>query len=300
MVKLPRAFPRKISKYIWKSDVTHVFDLEEQVIQCLGKTRLSQVEKVYEVENLVETVDEKLQEYIEEAYNKGVIPRFTRSHTSTRYIGCAVKNREEKESGSVLKDRLMCLDKIHSFIQKISWSQFEAFCNYIMNLYGAERFGVGPKSRDGGLDFYATFKVTPITRSSWWYVHQSYQRPKGWIGLLDPFEIRVFGQAKHRSKSVTQKDMNDFSKKVDDFVSNESIAIKNLPQSFIESKAPLIPLMMTNAVFDKGSIERADKDQIHLRNGNQLVYDLIMLDNGELFDEAELHLDRFDRFLADK
>lgn len=295
MSLIPRGYARTIAKRIWDGDITKVVDLDKAVLLFLGSIRVPLAERASVVHMIAVDVDSILEGLIENAISRGLIPRFKRGKSGSRYIGSAVTPRKNTTNDIQLKERLGFLDELKVFINGITWEQFEAFCEYVVGLYSPKDIGLGQKTRDGGLDFYAIFLLSSIQRSQWWYTTAMHGRPGTWKGLFDPLEVRVFGQAKHRK--VDEKEVNDFSMKLKDFRGGQGMAIQKLPSSFVQSSSPLLPLIFTNRAFTGPARKRATNELIVIRDGDQIAQDIIVLDSKYAFDSNPTRL-RLDRLLG--
>jgi hypothetical protein len=294
MSLIPRGYARTIAKRIWEGDITKVVDLDKAVQVSLAPFRVPFAERASVAYKIADDVDSIIAEFVENAIRRGLIPKFRRSKSSRRYIGSAVTPKKNIINGTQLKERLGFLGELKVFVNEITWEQFEGFCEYVVRLYGPSRAGLGQKTRDGGLDFYATFLLSSVEKSEWWYTTAMNGRPSSWRGLFDPLEVRVFGQAKHRK--VDEKEVNDFSMKIKDFRERKGMAIKQLPDSFVKSSSPLLPMIFTNRAFTTPARNRANNELIVLRDGDQIAQDIIVLDSKYAFDGNPTRL-RLDRLL---
>ena len=120
-------------------------------------------------------------------------------------------------------------------------------------------------SKEGGIDFYGLLQMERFSSGV----------------LLRNAQIRIIGQAKHYKDIVEHTEVRIFKTHRDDLLQDTGNAIKKLPYWFIESKDPLLSIFVVTNKFTKGAKAYAKKNNIILRDGEQVVEDLIKSANAK-------------------
>lgn len=147
--------------------------------------------------------------------------------------------------------------QIKETIRTMEWSKFEHLCKHLLKIIGCKVAGVIPTGRGG--DFYGLLEV-----------------PTEWV-LLKGTNIRIFGEAKHRSprEKIGEPEIRKFKTDYEDFKSKRGRAVRNLPNEFVKLNAPSIGMIITNSEFTTDAFKYAKREGIKLINGEQIVEDLI-------------------------
>jgi len=110
-------------------------------------------------------------------------------------------------------------------------------------------------------------------------------------GLLTDMSFRVFGQAKQHMKSLVSGDeVRVFYTHYEEFLNERGVAWEFVSSNcnwFLEAKGPLTPMIVTNRHFSRGAEEYASYRKVILREGAQIVEDIIRLAKTEIWLNSE-------------
>lgn len=93
--------------------------------------------------------------------------------------------------------------------------------------------------------------------------------------LLKNAKIRIIGQAKRCKNVVEHGEVRIFTTQKDDLLKYTGNAINKLPPWFVKSKDPLLSIFVATTRFSRGAKTYAKQNSIILRDGEQVVEDLI-------------------------
>jgi hypothetical protein len=256
-----------IAERLWNYPTDEIIQLPIEIEKMLRLSGESDELLIFEkTEELLPKVKRMLQKRIQECDEKGVTPNFRFSDLEeNRLIGCVIFEKEEN-----IKNRLVYKKKFYQLINELQWKAFENLCLYIVQIYNFRKFDIGKRTKDGGLDFYG------------FYVPYS---DAGYMGFLLGMNIRIFGQAKHRNKqTISEGEIRKFHTHYVDFLNGKGRAYKFVlsnSQWFLKVKGPLVPLFFTNSNFSRDAIAYANEKGIVIRDGEQIVEDVIRLSKSE-------------------
>ena len=240
-------FARKIAEEIWDSGAKTV-DLRQWCAQELKKElpHASSLE-IYDISSsVVNKVKFQLKKKNIACLEKGFTPRYEFSDVFPNLL------RATKD--------IRYLKKIKSAIKNMNWENFQKLCQHILEINGIEEAEATRGTKEGGIDFYGLLRVDKYLSGV----------------LLKGVEIRVIGQAKHHSTTtkVGERELMVFAQECDDFKHCTGRAVQVLPQWFVLSKSPIIPMFITNTGFTRGACDLAEREGIIRRNGDQIAEDL--------------------------
>ncbi|MBA7468207.1 hypothetical protein ES707_03448 [subsurface metagenome] len=149
--------------------------------------------------------------------------------------------------------------QIRVAISKMSWRKLEYLGKYLLEISGASVAEVTRATKEGGIDFYGVFEY-PTNRV-----------------FLKDLKIRVVGQAKHSATNakVGENAVRNFVKHYEEFQAKSGMATKVLPPWFINMKAPILGVMITNTDFKRNVRSYAEQNGIITREGDQIIEDII-------------------------
>lgn len=236
---------REIVKEIWDSH-EQVIDLGDQCVRLLRKhlPDISELEICDVLEDIERKVKSHLKREITRSKEKGITPRY-----------------EFSEVNEVLfRVRSIRVEEIKSKIKNINWRAFEYLCKHLLEINGIEKVGVTRASKEGGIDFYGLLPIdnTPGI-------------------LLKGLEIRIIGQARHRStgRKIGETEIKTLIQQFADFESGKGRGQKAIPDWFRILKTPLVRMIITNSEFTRDANDAAKEEGIIPRDGDQIAEDLI-------------------------
>ena len=206
-----------------------------------------------------------LRKKIGDCFSKQISPNYVFSEVSdAKLIRYDIQGQDEEERmrrAQIIFHR----NKIIGTLHKVGWRTFEFFCAHLLALYGCNEIYVTQGSKEGGIDFYGTLDLT------------SQKFLSLFSRVMNGPRIKIIGQAKNWENEVGEGEVNKFVKDHRDFISGKHKLIKKLPESFLKEDAPFYPIFMTTSSFTKDAIKSANRDRIIIKDGEQIVEELIML-----------------------
>jgi len=260
--------PRTFVEKIWERVPNATVELPEELQKSLEAAGHPELEAIVIAEKLLPRVKNLLHERILYYERKNVTPNFRFSETSpNRLIAIRIFEKDEQ-----VRLKFPHRKELHTFINTINWEKFENLCILTLQLSGFEKYAVGKRRQDGGLDFFGLYPM---------------QSPSVYKGLLTDMSFRIFGQAKqHRRSSVSGDEVRVFFSHYDEFLNKRGAAWEFVSSNcdwFLEAKGPFAPMVVTNRRFAKGAEEYADYRRIFLREGIQIVEDVIRLADSKIW-----------------
>lgn len=241
-----------------KSD--DVIELDDAIPKILGEhLGFSDLEACEKSDELLPKVISSIDEELKVKRKKGLTPKYIFSkYDDHRLIG---RSKHSKLSDKI-KRRFECQSEVLEFLQTLGFREFEVLCALIIQKFGAEKVGVTKKTGEGGVDF---FGVYPLADGP------------GYGSFLYNVEIKIIGESKRRSGPIQKND-------IDHFLNNFKRAFRgdeylhSVP-SYISGNT-LFPIFMTSSRFQSGARKIAEKNDLYLRDGEQLSEDIIRLFGG--------------------
>lgn len=248
---------------VWEYPTDSIVELPDELQKQLIAEGNSELEAIALTERMMPRVRILILEKIQKCEIKRITPNFRFSESSSnRLVGILISEQEEQ-----LKQKLRHRKELHNLIKDLKWDKFENLCVYTLVLTGFEKYSVGKRTKDGGLDFFGLYPMRFLP---------------SYGGFLMDLKFRIFGQAKHRTQSsVSGKEVYAFYAQFkEDFLYEKGVAYDYVSSNcpwFFEAKGPIVPMVMTNARFTKGAEEFANRKGIIVREGPQIVEDIIRL-----------------------
>ena len=149
-------------------------------------------------------------------------------------------------------------------VQSLSWKDFEIFCAYLLKLYGCTSPGVTRSIKEEGIDFYGIIECNSLK-----YL-PLFSR------VMQRSTICVIGQAKKWKNKIGEDQIKKFANEYENFRKDPSSYKTFLPETIINCDQ-IYPVIITTSFFTKGAEKLAQKSRIYLRDGEQIVEDLVML-----------------------
>jgi len=256
---------RTIANKLWQHKPNKIIELPQELEKILKKTG-SELEVLDSAEKILPQVRRLIRKKIQRYDEKGITPNFRFSkYSENRLIGSFILEKEE-----TIKSKLIHRNELYKFINSLNWKAFENLCLYIIELYNFQKHDRGKRTQDGGLDFFGFYVPHPVVP---------------YLGFLSNMNLRIFGQAKHRNKTVIlEGEMRKFYTHYKDFLNKKgraySFVLSNC-EWFLKTRGPLVPLFFTNSDFSRGAENYANTNGIITRDGEQIVEDVIRLSKNE-------------------
>lgn len=236
---------REIANQIWNSQELNI-DLEDQCERLLRNhlPNISDLEICDILEGVVRKVKSQLKREITQCREKRVTPRY-----------------EFSEVSNVLyRARDVRIDEIRSKIKTVDWRNFEYLCKHVLQINGIEEAEVTRGTKEGGIDFYGLLRMRKFSQGI----------------LLSGLEIRIIGQARHRSadQKIGDPEIKLFAKQYSDFKKGRGRGRRAVPDWFKNLKSPVTGIFITNTQFTKDAYDAAKEEGIILKDGDQIAEDL--------------------------
>jgi len=236
---------REIAEETWNSHELNI-DLGDQCERLLKEhlPHISDWEICEASEDIERKVKFHIRREIARCSEKGITPRY-----------------EFSEVSNVLyRARDIRIDEIKSEVRNINWRSFEDLCKYLLEVNGIEGVQIKKRSKEGGIDFCGLLRMHKFTQRI----------------LLEGLEMRVIGQARHRStdKKVGEPEIKLFAKQYYDFRSGKGRGQKAVPEWFRKLKSPVVGTFITNAECTKDAYTAAKEEGIILKGGDEIAEDL--------------------------
>jgi len=245
-----------ISKEIWNSTQDQI-DLYEYCAAKLKNTYpgLSKLQINDELDNIIAKVKFYINKRIEHCKKQGTTPEYEfNDYPPDILFRYSLKHREEPSLSTLRKQR----PEILRAIKEMPWKKFEYLCKHILEINGVIKSYLASQHQEG-IDFYGLVDID-----------------KYFPGVLfKGCKLRIIGQAKRLSKEVGPNWIRSFKTYLDDVHNKKEDVLKKFPAWFTEIKAPILGIFITTSKFTKGAFKYAKREGIILRNGEQIIEDLI-------------------------
>jgi hypothetical protein len=245
---------KKIGEFtneIWESD-------EEQIVLAKwAEERIKQLspgitdlEINDSLEDVVYRIKARLKKQIELYKVKGLRPIYD----FDPFLDDVLIHSEEVSSRRLRESKLS--------IKSMDWGKFEDLCIQVLANNGIDKVGVTRRVKEGGIDFYGVLVMGKYTSGA----------------LLKDLEVRILGQARHHSGKlkVSPDELKVLKEDCANFKAGRGVAIKVIPEWFVEINSPLVPMFITNTGFTKGAYVYASQEGILIKNGDQIAQDLLV------------------------
>jgi len=253
-------------------------DIPYETVKILQNEGLTELEALEESDKLVKKIKRDIDKKIRNCKNQGITPKykFDKSNNDILVrIDLLVKLSEEKGVRRTIEWK----EQASEIIKKISWQEFEKICKLVLEINNIRDCKVTRGSKDGGIDVYGWLKCNNKSKR-----------------ILHDVNIRIIGQGKHRSAGgeASNASVSEFVTDIDKLRRKQGFSLFVLPQEFIDSPSPLIPIFITNGYYHGDTKITAKNNGIILWNGEQISEDIakyfdlsIFITNGKI-DEDKL------------
>lgn len=248
-------------------------NIPDEIVRFLQNQGLSELEALEESENLVKRTKRVVDKKIRDCKNQGITPKYTSDKSNDNIlvrIDLSVEAHKEKDARRIV----VWKDPISGIIKRISWQEFEKLCKLILEINTISDCKVTRGSKDGGVDVYGWLKYNTNSRR-----------------IFCDVNIRIIGQGKHRSNGgeASNADVSEFVTDIEKLRRKQGFSLFVLPQEFIDSPSPLIPIFITNGYYREDTRITAKNHGIILWNGEQISEDIakyfdlsILITNGKI------------------
>lgn len=246
---------RSLADEIWNS-TANIIEVDKWLSQKLkvgfNLNDLSICEILDEVKS---RIDDYIKKKISNYKNRHLFPKYEFDDFLPNTLIVPSEIKEEPHLSFLRK----VFPEIRTAIEKIDWRKLECIGKHLLEISGALEAGVTRATKEGGIDFYGLFAI-PTQRV-----------------LLRNSKIRIVGQAKHRSTNskVGEEEIKKFAKDYEDFRNKRGKAMEILPDWFIKIEIPVFGAVITNTEFTRDAKRYAKRENIILRDGDQITEDLI-------------------------
>lgn len=248
-------------------------NIPDEIVRFLQNQGLSELEALEESEILVKKTKRVVDKKIIDCKNQGITPKYTFDKSDDDIlvrIDLSVEAHKEKDARRIVVGK----DQISGIIKRISWQEFEKLCKLILEINTISDCKVTRGSKDGGVDVYGWLKYNTNSRR-----------------IFCDVNIRIIGQGKHRSNGgeASNADVSEFVTDIEKLRRKQGFSLFVLPQEFIDSPSPLIPIFITNGYYREDTRITAKNHGIILWNGEQISEDIakyfdlsILITNGKI------------------
>ncbi|MCX5638819.1 MAG: restriction endonuclease [Planctomycetota bacterium] len=240
---------------------------------CEGKLReiksnITDLEIADDIEPLASRVKHQVEKKIISFREKGIPPNFEFDDCLT-YMLCRCGS-DTKTNDWIRNYRT----QIRRAIKVINPTSFEYFCKHILECNGIASY-VTQRARDGGVDFYGLLEMHNYVQTV----------------FLRSVNLRIIGQAKRYSgnNKVGEGGIDEIRTKYSDFKHGHGRAFRILPDWFKKSNYPVILMVVATTGFTADAEKSAARDNVILRDGDQITEDIIHSPKAEEWFELDKH-----------
>jgi len=254
-------FTKRLAEDIWTSDKEQVF-IEDycrvklrQKCKSLGDLTIEEM-----IPSIVNRTSRILQKKIEHQKNRGIPPDYDfvpyPPNTLFKYHLLSENGFSDMRSHRKEILKTMCRMKSRSF---------EYLCEHILNINRIVVSGVTPGKKDGGVDFWGILEMDKFLEAD-----------KTHSGLLfKGVKFKIIGQAKRYKNTVGDGEVRIFETHYMDLLQGRGRAVGKIPDWFNILTVPILPIFITTNKFSKDAKYYAKTKGIVLKEGEEIVEDLI-------------------------
>jgi len=246
---------RQIAEDIWDLEAERVDLLKfcERKIKKI-KPNITDLEIADDIDSIVSRVKCQIEKKIRSFLEKSIPPNFEFDDCLPNILQ---RYGSDKNNNWIRQYKI----QIRRAIKAMDPIKFEHFCRHILEINGITKSFVTRASKEGGVDFYGLLEMCNYTKEV----------------FLSTVKLRILGQAKRYSGNhkVGEPGIDEIRTKYSDFQSRRGRAFEILPHWFKMSNFPLIRMVVTTTGFTKDAKKSAERDDIILRDGDQIVEDII-------------------------
>lgn len=248
-------FTKKMVEEILSSNAEQI-NIEEYCEKKLKETckNLSILERADILPNVIKKLKHHFDKKMGNLNQRGIRPEYEFVEYPPNTL-CKYDLLHENGFSFIRKHRREILDTI----LKMNWRSFEFLCEHLLKINNIVISGVTSRGKEGGIDFFGLLEMNRFSTGV----------------LLKDAKIRIIGQAKRYRNVIDDTKVREFKTHRDDLLQNIGRAIPKLPLWFTKSGAPLLSFFIITTKPTKGAKTYAEENSIILRDGEQVVEDLI-------------------------
>jgi hypothetical protein len=219
-------------------------------------SKLSELEIAEELDRIVAKVTFYMDKEKERCKSLGITPAYEfNDYPPNVLFRYSIKHKEPLLLSSLRKQKRVLLRTIN----QMSWQSFEYLCKHLLEISGVKPLELTNVNQEG-IDFCGLTKIGCDTCS----------------GIIPKnFKIRIVGQVRHFSKKISPSSVRTFNTYCKDVKNKNEDILRKLPNWFTKTETPVLGIFITTSSFTKGVNKYTKKEWIILRNGEQVVEDLI-------------------------
>lgn len=219
-------------------------------------TKISDLEIAGKLDEIVVKVKYYFNKRIEYCENKGITPEYEFNYYPPNVLFRYSKKYKELPYISLLRKQNKTMK---TEINKMSWKSFEHLCAYLLGINGISPIKLTEVNQEG-VDFVGIYNIGKDITS---------------IIIPTSYKVKIVGQVKHSSRKIIPEKVRSFTTYCDQIKNREKELVKNLPNWFNASKLPVLGIFMTTSDYTRGVDRFAENKWLILRNGDQIVDNLI-------------------------
>jgi hypothetical protein len=233
-------------------------NIPAEIVEVLQKEGLSELEALEQSDSLTKRAKRLIANKLKDNEIQGTTPKYAVDKSNDDIlvrIDLSVEANKEKDARKIL----VWKEQIFETIKKISWQEFEKLCKLVLEANNVSDLKVTRGVKDGGVDVYGWLRFNTDSRR-----------------IFRDLNIRVIGQGKHRTSGgeVSNADVSEFVTDIDKLRRKQGTSLLVLPQEFIDSLLPLMPIFITNGYYGEDATITGNEHGVILWNGEQISEDI--------------------------
>jgi len=238
-----------------KQDTINLNDYCISKLKC-NYPRLSDLEINDKLDEIVEKVTFHINKRNEYRKNRDITPEYEfNTYPPKVLFRYSVKHKEPQLISYLRKQNKVLLKAIND----MSWQSFEYLCKHLLKINGVDPIKL-TKVNQEGIDFLGLYNLGNYGSS---------------VIIPRNFKLKIVGQVKHYFNKIKPRQVRAFDTYCKDVKNEEKDIVKDFPEWFTKAKIPVLGIFMTTSDFTKASSRYVKKEWIILRNGEQIVENLI-------------------------
>lgn len=253
-----------VSKFV-KEIVEEILHSKQDMISlneyCISRLKcrypaLSDLEINDKLDEIVEKVTFHINRRNEYCKNKDITPEYEfNTYPPKVLFRYSVRHKEPQLISYLRKQNRILLNAIND----MSWQSFEYLCKHLLKINGVDPIKL-TKVNQEGIDFLGLYNINNCGSS---------------VIIPKNFKIKIVGQVKHYLDKIGPKQVRAFDTYCKDVKNEQKDIVKNFPAWFTKTKIPVLGIFMTTSDFTKAASRYTKKEWMILRNGEQIVENLI-------------------------
>jgi hypothetical protein len=255
--------------------------IPDEIIEILKKDGMSELEALVQSDQFIKKIKTAIDKKIKDCKNQGIVSKYSFDSSNSDILiltHLAVEVNQEKDIKNIIEWK----DQINEFLRIISWQDFEKVCKLVLEINGVNDCHVTRDSKEGGIDAFGWLRFPGSRR------------------IFHEINMRVICQGKHRSKEgpVDNGETSEFVTDIDKLRKKLGFSLFVIPEDFMGSPTPLIPILITNSYFGGDAVSTAKEYGIILWNGEQISEDIVRyFDLSEFISNGKIDIEKFRTYL---